>query len=278
MHARKCGFTLVGVNALLVICLSFLFCGRSYCQVDDIQHKKEKNISLISNKKLAISHAQISFENLLSEVTDQAGINIFVEDTPRFDVLPVQYSGSLNKGLDYIAEKFDYEWSISKNGSILLTKKFKRKDEFPQMNLAESKQLSLEMQTVLSIMPFRRDSIDDFAHRMRVFYRSLNQNQVDSLAKGNRLQWDDLDDTQKIYLDKSLKSIYFYDIWRSWGIYDRSLRLLPKSELILNQINSQYVGLLVDYHVNNYDLDKFGLRYWLKPLDTQKPKTHKKVN
>ena len=225
-------------NFAFFICLVNLFSSilssQSLAQANVLFSKKDSQYHLsekTASKIVNLDFKKSPMSSILEKLTKESGINIIADDIPRLEEADINFKGSAKGALDAIASTYDFNWSVSKLGVIVMRKRFKSVNEFPQMNLLEAKQMVKELKSALSIIPFDPSSIDNFPERMRILYRSLTPTQVTFLDEGGSIKATELTTTQLGYLQKALWCKGFYRVLKALDYADFKLKFLQDSAI-----------------------------------------------
>ncbi len=86
-------------------------------------------------------------------ISASAGISILVDGSPLRDSKDIDFTGPAQDGLDRVADEFDYTWTVSKSGIVLMTKRFSDDSERPQANAIELGQSARDIVRAMRALP-----------------------------------------------------------------------------------------------------------------------------
>lgn len=132
-----------------VCCLSlltalFLLAPPTLCAA---QHKPLVSGDL-DNKVVKVDVKAATLEAMVALLAKQINCNIVMDDSPHHEPIDFTMEITARKALDRIASAYDYEWRLTRQGIVVLNKRFADPTEFPQMNIAEWKQTAKEVQQI----------------------------------------------------------------------------------------------------------------------------------
>jgi hypothetical protein len=169
-------------------------------------------------------------DDMLASLTKQTHVNILVDGQPLLQKADIKLSGSLHDALDSIADAFDYTWSVSKGGAVLMSKRFMSQDERPQVNLAEMLEMTRNMVRALTLVDYDKDETH-WPLLVTQVADSFTQQQRKVLESGERIHASDLQPQQKAALQQAILSNTFIKALRVWDGAIPNLENMERSKL-----------------------------------------------
>ena len=182
-------------------------------------------------RQIMLSCKKQSFVTIIADLSNQIGKNIMVDDEPQKTAGDIEFKGSVKDGLDRISETFDYNWSLSKRGVILMNKRFKTNPaEYPQMNVPELRQMAKDILAAFSTLPYDMTPVDVQEHVARIL-KSMTPEQADALRAGKVFHGRDLAPEQRRLLAEYRSNRTFAPVVSVWSRLAGELDELPRSYL-----------------------------------------------
>lgn len=140
------------------------------------------------NKTVALSEHSKSLSSILDVLGHSIPFNVVVDGEPVRKAADISSAGSLRDALDQLCDLFDYDWTVTKSGIILLSKRFKAENERPQLNLPEMRQTFRDI--LAAIKPF--DVKEDSTPTLRKLISTFTEEQSSFLNNKGKLSGGDL--------------------------------------------------------------------------------------
>ncbi len=105
--------------------------------------------SALDRQRLVFHAQQQSFAQVVAALSLEMKRGIAADGVPRLLQADFNLEGTAREVLDRVADAFDYQWTLSRSGVVLLSKRFQNPDERPQLNLPELQQMARDANTVL---------------------------------------------------------------------------------------------------------------------------------
>lgn len=99
----------------------------------------------------------LSFDETIAALGQQSGCCILVDGEPALVARSIDVSGSLSGALDAVCDAFDYTWSTSRTGVVLLRKRFRDPHTLPQFDNREMVSVAHRIADALGQLPYDRD-------------------------------------------------------------------------------------------------------------------------
>lgn len=192
-----------------------------------------------------------SLAEIVAAVAPLVGHGILVDDVPNLKSADLDLHGTAAEALDRIAEAFDYSWSESKNGTILMVKRFHDLDEHPQCNPREMRQVALEMTRILSAIEYERNPRES---PLRTMGKSLSQEQISLLLSGRFIRMTEFPPPQQSLLIDCILHSLFGDTREEWTHVYQALERFDQSYLRagVEEIDQDRKGNKVPYWMFDY--------------------------
>ncbi len=182
-------------------------------------------------------HAQkLSLTQAMRLFAEQTGSSYFIDGEPLQKEADFDFDLKAKDALDKIADAFDYLWTVSRRGTILLNKRFKNPDELPQMPYREMRRMASDL---FSLWPTPASPVHSqlypFDHRSiragNGLYQALTADQIAYLQTGQFLTYDQLSPDQQHIVDLSVRNQFTETTGDAWEILKICLDNLPRSTL-----------------------------------------------
>ena len=216
------------VSCLCLLASLFLLALPVLCTA---QHKPLLATDL-NSKLIKVDVKAATLDTMVALLSKQLNVSIFVDDRPIHAPIGFSMETTARKALNRIANAYDYEWRLTKSGSILLYKRFKSPQEFPQSDYAEWLQVSKDALRVLGETEhdFSFTSSNTILHS---FVSNLSYEQGNELRNGKRLPATALDEKSASYLREYMYVRAFEVTVLEWqGLRDILLQM-PQNALKL---------------------------------------------
>ena len=216
------------VSCLCLLASLFLLALPVLCAA---QHKPLLAADLDS-RLIKVGVKTATLDTMVALLSKQLNVSIFVDDRPIHPPIDFSMETTARKALNRIADAYDYDWKLTKSGSILLYKRFRNPQEFPQSDYAEWLQVSKDALRVLGETEhdFSFTSGHDILHS---FVSSLSYEQGNELRNGKRLPATALDAKSTAYLREYMYVRAFEVTVLEWrGLRDILLQM-PQNALKL---------------------------------------------
>lgn len=226
---RLCG---VGAFAIaLVICTQM--CSAQQLSIVAVRAELE-------NKMVTIRGTKLSFADALAQVGKQTGRSGIADDQPHLQSAELDLHGTAVQALDRIADIFDYTWTVSKQGAILLTKRFRNQLEYPQVNLLEIRVIVQDALTAIKAIPSDSEirNIGDWSNQI---YQEFTPEQKALLKTGIPQSADILSSHQAQLVNEATLNTYFAGTIALWQALATQLAWIPRSFFQLRDFPDFYI-------------------------------------
>lgn len=226
---RLCG---VGPFAIaLVICTQM--CSAQQLSIVAVRAELEKKMVTIRGTKL-------SFADALAQVGKQTGHSVIADDQPHLQSAELDLHGTAVQALDRIADIFDYTWMVSKKGVILLTKRFKTKLEYPQVDPPELYAAIKDGLTAIKTISDLDEVISSDEWMDRIYQEFTPEQKV--LLKTGAVQPASMLSTHQAQLiDQAALHIYFAGVIGTWKFLALQFEKMPRAFFQLRDLPGFYV-------------------------------------
>jgi hypothetical protein len=165
----------------------------------------QQNVSLqdLSTKQVEFHEKNVSLAAVMTLLSQRFGLSLLADDKPLLASTDFDLSGDLKSVLDAIADKYDYEWTRSEQGVILLRKRYLNSKERPQVSVPEVKQAAKDIASILSAFGVQHAS--GFGEMLHTLYASLNKDQFQFLSNGGVLYAHQLLPAQKALVHAGIR-------------------------------------------------------------------------
>lgn len=180
---------------------------------------------------------QGSFSDVLRTLQSLGHVNVMVDGEPVLQKADLDSEGSLRDALNSIAEKFDYNWRVSRSGVILMTKRFKNLQEQPQMHPEEMRQMVKDVRKALHLAPVNDENGRPHPY-LRQLLLSLSKEQYKAITGNQPFYARDLHQDQFQLLMTSVWQFQIPHAFQKWDTLARILEGLPASYLYADPINT----------------------------------------
>jgi hypothetical protein len=145
----------------------------------------------------------VTFAGGIRTLSDQTGLPMMADGEPDLKSCDFDLATAAKEALDKFCDKFDYYWTESKQGTILLRKRFRNPDELPQMHIAEMRQMTRDIVRVLTVLRYDRNP-DHVTDIMRQLYANLTADQLNALRARRRVFYRDLSAQQHALIEQAI--------------------------------------------------------------------------
>ncbi|HZP83905.1 MAG TPA: hypothetical protein VFB21_19855 [Chthonomonadaceae bacterium] len=190
--------------------------------------------SKLNTGHIVLSTHGSSLSEITAEIAKQSGYSILIDNSPLLTKANIDFQGTLEETLDKVADTFDYLWTAAKGNVILMRKRFKHPEEYPQLNWSEMRQMAQDVVSVLHAIPFDPNP----AHKndlVNELFRSLTQAQVQVLRSGKIIHGKELLPQQERILQQAVLSGYLSDTYIAWNLLLSQLDTIPVSYLQMRE-------------------------------------------
>jgi len=184
----------------------------------------------VFQKKIQVTLQGATMDATLAALAKDNHINIVADGEPLLQKADINLDGTLREALDKVADLFDYNWTVSRAGVVLMTKRFKNPKERPQFNLPEMLGLTHDMITALTAIDYDRDP-SHWQIRVKQMASTFTTEQLRALESGKTLRGSDLLPTQQGLLQNAVVSKAFAGALHLWEDLLPNLEAMPKSRL-----------------------------------------------
>lgn len=198
----------------LAIMVGSLACFNTIVCADTTPQWTTKPIKFVIDKR--------SFAAILTALSRQIGKNIVVDDEPLLKSAAFNIDGTTKDVLDKVAATFDYSWTLSRSGVIMLTKRFQSPDEVPQMNLPELRQMV--KQSLAALSNVQCDTQEDWwCFQCKTLFELFSSQQQQDLKAGQSIGYADWTAEQRTLTRQMVVNRRFAGILRGWKYIDMML-------------------------------------------------------
>ncbi len=172
----------------------------------------------------------LSFAQAASLLNKTAGLSIVADGQPVLPQAALRFEGTLHQAVDQIAEAFDFSWTPTKSGVILMRKRFQADGERPQISLVEARQIAKDMIKALRSVPYDA-ARGTWSEQLQQLTHSFSPQQWQSLQTGERTSVAMLTPLQMDALTQVVLRNTFTDQMLPWERLLDELALLPDTYL-----------------------------------------------
>ena len=221
----------------LFACLFVLLCCSSspLAAQRSASSQAAKPASDLDTKQIDLSLDDQPLAAIIEALSDQIGHGIVMDGKPLETRGILKLKTTAKAALDQVAEHFDCNWTMGKQGAILMSKRFYQSGDLPQLHLKEMQKMAADL---LSIWPENSSKV-----RMETYpytaitinpgnalYRLMTSEQSRSLSAGNPIAFQDLSAEQK---DLARLCMLKGAAGNSHDVWDRLNACLAKMPLLL---------------------------------------------
>ncbi len=172
----------------------------------------------------------LSFAQAVALLNKTAGLSIVADGEPVLTQATLRFEGTLSQAVDQVADAFDFSWTLTKSGVVLMRKRFQAAGERPQTSLVEARQIARDIIKALHSVPYdsARGTWDE---QMKQLYRTFSPEQWQTLRAGGRTGVAMLAPAQRDALTQVVIGNTFADEIVPWQRLLDELILLPDSYL-----------------------------------------------
>ena len=199
--------------------------------------------------------ANKSLSDIAALLATQTGRNILIDGEPALNSADLHFSGAAASALDKIADMFDYAWTVSKSGIVLMTKRFHNPASLPQTNAGELRQTAQEIVESLKILPSLPDR--QLSECFGSLAATFTPAQAETLQNHGRLRTGDLLPSQQ---ELARTAIYTHLLTQPLAKWQRLLEQLTNLPTAYLQIEETDIWL--DLQGNHRQK---GMAIWFKP-------------
>jgi len=204
------------------------------------QASAETGRAELEKKSVSVRGAKVSFADALAQVSKQTGRSVIADDQPHLQSAELDLHGTAVQALNRIADVFDYTWMVSKKGVILLTKRFKTKLEYPQVDPAELDAAMKDGLTAIKTISDLDEVISSDAWMDRI-YQEFTPEQKALLKTGAVQPASILSPDQAHLIDQATLHIYFAGVIGTWKFLALQLEKMPRAFFQLRDLPGFYV-------------------------------------
>jgi len=181
----------------------------------------------LDSKVIKIDMKGATLEAMVALLAKQMNCNIVVDDSPHHAPIDFSMETTSRKALDRIANAYDYEWRLTKNGVLIFHKRFNDPNEFPQMNPAEWKQTAKDVLQILGEHDFQGENRQE----LRTFVLGLTPEQIVKMNAKKHLSISTFNEMQNAVLREYLYERIFETTFRAWHQITDDLKMLPTGSI-----------------------------------------------
>ena len=184
-----------------------------------------------------------SLAQCAAELSAKIGRGIMVDDEPQIKGADFDFHGTAAEALDELAKTFDYSWTVSKHGAVLMHKQFRTPDEYPQLNVPELQQAAQDALAILSHYPADFNAAE-YVAQLTAFYHSLTPGQLQVLHAGKPIYARELNAAQFDVVQRLIASSLFGEASKVWNNFGKRLNTpfsaMPHAYFNLRPVTANY--------------------------------------
>ena len=172
----------------------------------------------------------MSFDVLIENFSRITKISVVADGEPVLAKSDFAFKGTTRQALDQIADTFDFDWTVTKSGIVLMTKRFTSPKDRPQVSLIETRQIIKDMSRALQTVPFDAE-VGFMPQQMQNIYNTLTPLQIQALRDKQVIPAAQLLPGAFDAMKAAILSNAFGRPLRAWNRLSEDLDLLPASFL-----------------------------------------------
>ena len=201
---------------------------------------QERNSQIdIKVKRVKFAAKLIAMSDMIAILSEKSGCSIVVDDEPLRKLGDIDIDGTVQEALDRIAQTFDYTWTLSKQGVVLMSKAFNNPKEIPQMNLPEMRQMARTAIAALNSFPCDLDRMICYT-QANLLFKSFSKEQAANLQQGVHLRLKDLTPDQAVLLQRLVTNEVLAGALTQWKTLLAGLDAVPTANGEYRESESDY--------------------------------------
>ena len=175
---------------------------------------------------------------IAGEFADKTGKSLLIEGEPARLSLTLEKTDTAESLLNQIAEAFDYAWHVGKSGVILFNKRFRSREEYPQIPAQELAESAADVTAIIRTITgvAAKGSMHE---QMVSLVHSLSPEQIEILKHGGKLRIGDLPQAQRTLAEQTIFVHMFQRVGGSWSLLAEQTSHLE--DAILKTKTSDYI-------------------------------------
>jgi hypothetical protein len=183
------------------------------------------------SKPAVLNAKRQSLLEMLRLVIPSQGAGFVIDGDPVMRTADLQINGSAGEVLDRIADLFDYSWSATPEGIVVLNKRFKTSDDRPQVKVPEMLAMARDVTRAFDAMSFDRSNRWEVP--LLSLANSLSVDQLNALKAGRVLKGASLTAHQLELLQSALLTNTFATSAEAWYEFRTQLAGIGESVVSL---------------------------------------------
>jgi len=171
-----------------------------------------------------------TFAQYAKMLREQCGISLIADGIPLKENAELEFDGTAKAALNRIADAFDFTWT-TKSGIVLMNKRFKSKEERPQINLPEMRQMTKEIVEAFHSIKYNADP-QQWKPMLQTLAQSFTREQAQTLLEGQTLQATQLAPQQRELLTQAIYTMTFARPLPAWEMLLYRLENISNSYLL----------------------------------------------
>ncbi len=212
--------------ACLVVCAS---AGSAQTQQNDMPPALEAKLNMRQN--------EATLDATLHLVQSVSHINIVADGEPALQTASLECVGTVRDALNSIADAYGYKWTLTRSGTVLMSKQFNNAKQRPQMHLSEMQQMAKEIRRALALAPIT-DSNARPNPLLRQLLVSLSPEQYRAISGTQTFYARDLRPEQFQVFAQSVWLFNMPQTYQKWDVLSSLLAGFPKSYLTADPVNT----------------------------------------
>ena len=182
-------------------------------------------------KTVVLKAEKAALPALIARFADETGQSVVIEGRPLAKLVDLDVQKTAAEALTDISKAFDYDWTISKSGVILLTKRFTTRQDMPEFTVPELKAVAQDVcDVVRAVYPLQ--GTNPGIHKMfPILTKSLNPAQRKILTDGKKLQISSLSKEQQLLVAQIVYTELLEKLLKSWERLHDGLQALPNASV-----------------------------------------------
>jgi len=181
-------------------------------------------------RKIHVELTAAPMDSVFEALAKDTHVNIVADGEPLRRKADFKFDGSLRDALDKVGNTFDYTWTVSKGGVVLMTKQFTDPKERPQVNLPEMLEMTRNIIHALCSVDYDKDPANWMA-LVREMAQSFTPQQLGALELGKKLRGSDLLPQQQAEVQQASVANTFVSAFHLWDDLLPNLEGMPTSRL-----------------------------------------------
>jgi hypothetical protein len=181
-------------------------------------------------QKIEVNLTGATMDAAFAAITQKTHLSIVADGAPARQKADVSLDGTVKGALDAVADAFDYTWTLTRSGVVVMAKRFKDPAERPQVNLPEMVGMTRDIIRALNIVDYDKDP-SHWPVLVKEVAQSFTQQQLHVLDSGAKLHGSDLLPEQQRQLTRAILSKTFNSTLQMWEDLLPKLPPMPGSRI-----------------------------------------------